>query len=105
MHAGGHGFTWLLAMWSVMMVVMMTPSARPMIRTYDALRRGARQPATQTAAFVGAYLLVWLGFALPAAALQLLLRSAGALDPMMRATPLVGASLLLVAGAWQLMPL
>lgn len=96
-------------MWSVMMVGMMTPSAAPVVLTYAALTRNRpvrRGPFTGTAAFLLGYTLVWSAFSAGATLFQWALHAAGSLSPgMLRATPAIGGSLLIVAGAWQLTPL
>lgn len=93
------------AMWSVMMAAMMLPSALPMIHTFAGIsaRRGERGHAP---AFVGGYLLVWLGFSASATAAQWLAQAAGWINPMVVSTsrPLTVA-LLLIAGLYQFTPL
>ena len=98
-----------LVMWSVMMVAMMTPSAAPMVLTYDRLTRAgpaARGSRATTAAFLAGYLIVWAAFSVGATALQWALQSIGAMSPhAMRAAPALGGALFVVAGIWQLSPL
>lgn len=93
------------AMWCVMMVAMMLPSALPMVLTFVqvARRDGERGRAR---AFVAAYGLVWLGFATAGTVAQWLLQRSGLVDPMAvsRSTALT-ALLLLLAGAYQFSPL
>src|SRR3954452_24137668 len=58
-------FAFVFAMWSVMMVGMMTPSATPMILMYAGVgRQAARQgkPFVGSAWFASGYLLAWIGF-------------------------------------------
>ena len=53
------------AMWWVMMLGMMLPSAAPMILTFDRINRGKRrrgQTYVSSAIFVLGYLLVWGAF-------------------------------------------
>src|SRR6476661_11253906 len=62
-------FAFVFAMWAVMMVGMMTPSATPMILIYARVGRQAAQQGKPFAAsswFAGGYLLAWVGFALVA---------------------------------------
>ena len=62
-------FAFVFAMWAVMMIGMMTPSATPMILIYARVgRQAARQgtPLAASAYFAGGYLLTWIGFALVA---------------------------------------
>jgi predicted metal-binding membrane protein len=98
----------LWAMWAVMMTAMMLPSAAPLILLYAAAaRRNAapRNPAAQVYALAAGYLLVWSLFSVLATALQRVLASALILTPMMEpATPLAGAAVLALAGAYQLTP-
>jgi len=100
----------LWAMWAVMMTGMMLPSAVPMLLLYGGLARGSVPSASATArqiyALAAGYLVVWTLFGLAAIALQRLLASLLFLSTMMEATsPLVGATLLLLAGAYQLTPI
>jgi predicted metal-binding membrane protein len=78
--------TWalLLAMWWVMMIAMMTPSAAPTILLYARVQRSAEPDAgggvAPTMVFVAGYLLVWLVFSLAAVAVQFALDRGGLLD-------------------------
>lgn len=95
----------IFAMWAVMMVAMMLPSALPMISTFVRLHVQSGEPA-RAGAFVAAYLLVWTAFSAAATALQWALQWADWVDPMIVSTsPALTASLLLVAGAYQFSPL
>jgi predicted metal-binding membrane protein len=98
-----------LAMWSVMMIGMMTPSVAPMILIYA---RVGRQAASRGTAFAPAgwfalgYTLAWLAFAVAATALQWGLERALGISPMVAgATPVFGGLLLIAAGAYQWTPL
>ena len=99
----------LFAMWAVMMVAMMLPSAAPMILLFESIERRRREraaAAAPTAAFVAGYLLVWVGFSALAALVQVALHQAALLSPAMASTtPLLGGALLLTAGLWQWFPL
>jgi predicted metal-binding membrane protein len=98
----------MLAMWAVMMVGMMLPSALPMILLYQQmLRRQPHSPRRQLAllTFCLAYLLVWIGFSLLATAAQWGLDRLALLSPQMRSdSQWLGASLLIGAGAYQWLP-
>jgi predicted metal-binding membrane protein len=62
-------FALVFAMWAVMMVGMMTPSAAPTILIYARVGRQAAQQGKPFAAsswFASGYLLAWIGFALAA---------------------------------------
>jgi predicted metal-binding membrane protein len=98
----------LWAMWAVMMAGMMLPSASPLLLMYGVAgrRSGQTSMARQVYALAAGYLLVWTLFSLAATALQRVLAALLLVSPMMEVTsPAVGATLLLVAGAYQLTPL
>jgi len=99
----------MFAMWWVMMVGMMLPSALPMTLTFATVNRSRRargSPFVPTGVFVAGYLLAWGAFSLAATAAQWALERAALMTPMMRASsPLLGALLFLAAGVYQLTPL
>ena len=100
----------LLAMWWVMMIGMMLPSAAPMILTFAAINRGRRargQPYTPTMLFTSGYLLAWGGFSVAATLAQWALEQASLLAPMTMQTtsPLLGGLLFIAAGLYQMTPL
>lgn len=93
------------AMWWVMMVAMMLPSAAPMILLHVRAATGVGAPPA-TGYFLGGYLLVWGLFSLAAAVLQVLLQQAGlmaGMDMVSVSRPL-SAALLIAAGLYQLSP-
>ena len=96
-------------MWWIMMIAMMLPSAAPMILLFATINRKQREtakPFVPTLVFASAYLLVWAGFSVIAVAAQWGLQSAALLSPMMESTSAVlGGSLLLAAGIYQMTPL
>ena len=98
----------MVAMWAVMMVGMMTPSAAPMILLYARVGRQAVEQGTTFAAtgwFIGGYLAAWAVFAVLATAAQWALEQAALLDPMMTsASDSFGGALLIVAGLYQWTP-
>lgn len=100
---------WVFAMWWVMMLGMMLPSAAPMILTFAALQRRKRerdQPYVPTAMFVAGYLVVWGVFSLAATAAQWALQQGALLSPMLALTsPLAGGVLFILAGIYQFTPL
>jgi predicted metal-binding membrane protein len=102
-------FAYVFAMWAVMMVGMMTPSAAPMILIYAQVGRQALaqgKPFAPTGWFVAGYLLAWTGFAILATAAQWLLDRAALLDPMMAgASRAFGGLVLIAAGVYQWTPL
>lgn len=99
----------MFAMWWVMMIAMMLPSAAPMILVFAAANTKAatsRSAAVPTSIFAAGYLLVWGGFSMLATLLQWGLSSARLLDPMMQTNSnLLAAGLLISAGAYQFSPL
>ena len=107
--------TWALivAMWWVMMIAMMTPSATPTILLYARVHRHAlaqgqvQDKLAPTSAFVAGYLLVWLGFAAVATTLHWTLERAGLVSAMMMGSQsrLLSGAVLIAAGLYQLSPL
>ncbi|OGA59946.1 MAG: metal-binding protein [Betaproteobacteria bacterium RIFCSPLOWO2_12_FULL_65_14] len=101
----------VVAMWWVMMIAMMTPSAAPFVLLYGAALRhhsAARGNACVPTAFLAAgYLSVWLLFSIGAAVLQAALQPAGLLSAMMlwSKSALLSAAILAAAGLYQLSPL
>ena len=90
-------FAALFAMWTLMMVAMMLPSAAP------AIARGAR--GLSRLGFGAAYLLVWTVFSGAAALVQWWLERAALLSDSMALRSSVVASIILIAvGAYQLTP-
>ena len=104
------GYTVLVfVMWAAMMAAMMLPGAAPMILFYETVsrRRSVREDGVaNTGAFTAGYLLVWIGFSLIAAAIQIALELSALLDSMMQTTSsLFAAALLIGAGLYQWTPL
>jgi predicted metal-binding membrane protein len=99
----------LWMMWTAMMAGMMLPSASPLLLTFGlAARRQPRGAASgrEIYTLASGYLVVWALFSVVATAAQLILSTQLAISPMMTLTsPRVGASLLVVAGIYQLTPL
>lgn len=98
-----------LAMWWIMMIGMMIPSALPMILLHDRVQRhhaGARAASELTALFAIGYLAAWGLFSVVATSLQWALHGAGLLAPMsMKVGATIGAGVFLAAGVYQLSPL
>ena len=98
-------FAFVFAMWTVMMVGMMIPSAVPMILMYARVGRCTQvqgAPLGATAYFGIGYVLVWAAFALFATLTQWALERAGLLDTAMASTSNVLAGVLFVAaGSYQ----
>jgi predicted metal-binding membrane protein len=108
--------TWalMIAMWWIMMIAMMTPSATPTILLYARVYRHAlvqgqmiQDKLAPTGAFAAGYLLVWLGFAAAAATLHWALERAGLVSAMMMGSQsrLLSGAVLIAAGLYQLSPL
>jgi predicted metal-binding membrane protein len=99
----------VVAMWWVMMIAMMTPSAAPLIFLYERIMRHAAAqekgvtPFVPTAFLVSGYLLVWLAFSAVATVLQYTLQHAGFISPMMlwSQSALLSAAVLILAGGYQ----
>lgn len=101
---------WTIAMWAVMAIAMMLPTALPLVMLFDRFWR-ARHPAGAAGAAVGGlvlgYLAAWFAFGAAGGALQYALEHAGAVTPVMgklRGAAAGGATLVAV-GAFQLSPL
>ena len=97
----------LAAMWTVMMVAMMLPSAAPMLLLYIAVVRRSGEGAARLNAYLlaGGYLFVWTLFSVAAALGQRVLTGISIVSPMMALTsPTVGAVALLVVAAYQFTP-
>jgi predicted metal-binding membrane protein len=97
-----------LLMWAVMMVAMMVPTAVPMTLVYAAVARTAARidnPVAPTFVFVAGYLAMWGLFSVAATAAQRSLDQLALLSPTMTsASPVLGSSLLIAAGAYELSP-
>ncbi|HEY4164065.1 MAG TPA: DUF2182 domain-containing protein [Dongiaceae bacterium] len=103
----------MLLMWWVMMIAMMTPSAAPMILIYARAMRHAQESGRMqrgevpTAAFAGGYLLAWLGFSLGATCFMWAFERTGFISAtiMSSTSAKLSASILILAGLYQLSPL
>jgi predicted metal-binding membrane protein len=98
-----------LAMWAVMMVAMMVPTAAPMTLMYAAIARKAatqHNPLAPTFVFVAGYITMWTIFSVVATIAQHALDQAALVSPMMVSTSArFGAALLIAAGIYQFTPL
>ena len=98
----------IFAMWWVMMVAMMLPSAAPMLLLFARVNRAQKardRPYVATGIFAAGYLVAWGGFSALAAGVQWGLEQLDLLSPMMTANYWLGGAILLAAGAWQLTPI
>lgn len=93
------------AMWAVMMVAMMLPSAAPMILLFARVPRSGR--ALHVILFAGSYLAVWALFSLAASFAQALMIASGAVKAATLAigNAALAGGLLIGAGVYQLSPL
>jgi predicted metal-binding membrane protein len=102
---GAMEFAFVFAMWTVMMVGMMTPAAVPMILMYARMGRQTAAHDTPFAAtvwFSAGYFLVWIAFALLATFVQWAFERAELLDSAMAGTSnVVGGLLFVAAGSYQ----
>ncbi|MEP6943242.1 MAG: DUF2182 domain-containing protein [Betaproteobacteria bacterium] len=91
-------------MWGFMMAAMMLPSATPMLLSFAAItdRAASAQPAMETIAFAGGYVLVWGTFSAAVTLLQWAALEARLITPGMEASgPWVAGALLVLAGVYQ----
>jgi predicted metal-binding membrane protein len=98
-------FAYVFAMWAVMMVGMMAPSAAPMILIYARVGRQWKaegKPFAATGWFAAGYFLVWTGFSLAATSVQWVFERAALLDSRMAsASNVLGGIVLIAAGVYQ----
>jgi predicted metal-binding membrane protein/nitrogen-specific signal transduction histidine kinase len=98
-----------LAIWAIMMVAMMLPTAAPMILTFHKVRAGKRQNGdvfVSTWVFVVAYFLVWALAGVVAYVGALASEAIAARAALYPATAArIGGAVLVAAGIYQLTPL
>ncbi len=95
----------VFAMWWVMMVAMMLPSAAPTLLLFARINRKheAAPALAPTVFFAIGYLLAWGSFGIVATALQWGLETVRLLSPMLSTgNRWLGAGILVAAGLWQL---
>lgn len=100
-HSGLDGLAVAAPMWMAMVLAMMLPTAGPMILTYSEIADTAAakgEAVVSPMMLTSGYLAVWLGFAVAAAVLQVLLAGlsvfeTGSAGPWFTGTMLVGAGL------------
>ena len=99
----------MFAMWWVMMIAMMVPSAAPAILLFATVKRRQAEtdsPVIASWLFLAGYLLIWAGFSVVAVSLQWALDQAGLLSGMMASTSHVLAGVILIAaGLYQMTPI
>ncbi|SJM30600.1 DUF2182 domain-containing protein [Mesorhizobium delmotii] len=110
---GAANWALMIAMWWVMMIAMMSPSAAPTILLYARVHRHAlaqgqiQDRLAPTGVFMAGYLLVWLGFSVAATALHWLLEREAFVSATMMSSQSrwLSAIVLIAAGLYQLSPL
>lgn len=109
-HGSAAAWATAFAMWSVMMVAMMLPTAAPMLLVFAQLCERRAAPGSRGALswllFASGYLAVWIVFSAGAAALQWLLAArdiVGAMGAL--ETRWASGGLLVAVGLYQLTPL
>ena len=93
------------AMWTVMMVGMMTPSAAPVLMVFAAshVRRHEGRVPPAVLAFGVGYIVVWAAFSLLATLAQWAMHEAALLSSTMATTsPYLAGAILIAAGVYQL---
>ncbi len=105
------GWVLPIAMWWVMMIAMMVPSAAPTILLYARVHRHSiaqeqiQEKLAPTGAFVAGYLLIWLGFSIAAATLHWMMESSGIISGTGSRSQWISAGVLIAAGSYQFSPL
>ena len=100
---GGVELALVLSMWAAMTFAMMLPTAGPMMLTYAEIADTAarkQEPTASPLVLAAGYIVIWLGFALVATALQFALTQLAWLDAG-RASPWLAGAILLGAGLYQ----
>ncbi|EFL90338.1 DUF2182 domain-containing protein [Ahrensia sp. R2A130] len=94
-----------VAMWFIMSIAMMLPSAAPLMRTYADIAdvaAGQGKKVVSIGYLLAGYLVLWLAFSLAAAALQTVLMLADAAwSPLQPLGGLIAGIILLGAGGYQ----
>ncbi|TIM27996.1 MAG: DUF2182 domain-containing protein [Mesorhizobium sp.] len=109
---GAANWALMIAMWWVMMIAMMSPSAAPTILLYARVHRHAlaqgqiQDELAPTGVFMAGYLLVWLGFSVATTALHWLLEREAFVSATMMSSQSrwLSAIVLIGAGLYQLSP-
>ena len=107
-HWSATHFLFILTMWAVMMVGMMTPTVTPTVLLYARVTQQSTRPGWRLAPaawFAAGYLGAWTLFSVLAALAQWGLETLALLTPMMAsASHRFGGLVLLAAGAYQWLP-
>jgi predicted metal-binding membrane protein len=96
----------VFAMWSVMMVGMMTPAVLPVLLLFAQMKRSKQSAGSAYALlFGGAHLSIWIAFSALAASLQWMLHQASLLSAgMILTSSTVAGITLIAAGVYQFSP-
>lgn len=98
----------VFAMWGVMMIGMMTPSAGPVVLLFTRIQNGRHAqglPVVASGLFLLGYLGAWTGFSLAVTLIQWGMHAAMLISPAMVGTsPLLGGAVLVAAGIYQWTP-
>jgi predicted metal-binding membrane protein len=96
----------VFVMWAVMMVAMMLPSALPLLLIHRRLVAVRGSSSVAVAALAAGYLAMWTAFSVLATLAQWYLHERALLSPALATTSRgIAGALLIVAGAYQWMPL
>jgi predicted metal-binding membrane protein len=102
------GAEYMFAMWAVMMVAMMTPSAAPMVFAFSRVaraRQGTENAPGAALAFLLGYLALWTGISVLATVAHTILARASLVSSMGVSTNrTLSALLLIAAGLYQFSP-
>jgi predicted metal-binding membrane protein len=99
----------MFAMWWIMMIAMMVPSAAPTVLLFSAIGRKQEASGHRSVGagiFLAGYLVVWAGFSLVATVLQWGLERLGLMSTDMKTSShVLGGIILLAAGLYQFTPI
>jgi predicted metal-binding membrane protein len=102
-------FTTIFAMWTIMMIAMMVPSAAPMLLTFAAvntMRQKSGRRYVPTSVFLVGYLIVWSAFSVLATIVQWALQRTALLNGTFESGSRVLTGVILIAaGGFQFTPL
>ncbi|MBI2499136.1 DUF2182 domain-containing protein [Candidatus Woesearchaeota archaeon] len=93
------------AMWSIMMIAMMLPSAMPMILVFSTVNKKRSESGksfVSTWIFIFGYVLIWISFSLIASLLQFILHNLSVIsDELKLINPFASGIMLIAAGVYQ----
>jgi predicted metal-binding membrane protein len=106
-HLDALSFLYVVIMWQAMMIAMMTPTVLPWLLAFATLTvsNGDRNGwLHRVAAFAGGYFVVWLGYSLIAASIQIALQHYGLLRLHGKVAAVAAGIVLIAAGLFQFAP-